>query len=228
MKKIFSLFLIALFALPSLQAEDIKDFSIGPTILYKAGISAINTPKGRKNGVAFNKIPDFGISTYLPLSKTSNLGIATEIAYSSYSYLMKSAHNSTEYQFNHSFVTINPNFYFGGFIIGASIGIPMSSDYDGNEIKTKTQNIMAEVKIGGMIPIFKDASGELNVFILGGYGLSGVYDDFVKNDPMSGLLPTDETVTKIFNPRAASLGLGFNFLFNWKKKEVFEDTEDIY
>lgn len=226
MKKSIIVFAIFLFGCFASYSQSVKDFSVGPSIMYKAGVSAVNTPDGRKNGVAFNKIPDFGLSSYIPFSSTSNLGVAFEIGYSSYSYLMKAVHNSDEFQLNHSYLTINPNFYFGGFLLGVSFDIPMSSDYDGTEIKTSTQNMLAEVKIGGMIPIFKDETGELNVVILGGYSLSGVYKDFVKNDPMSGLITTDEEVTKVFNPRPASLGIGFNFLFDLKKKPA--EPEENY
>ncbi len=228
MKVLLAFLIIIMIGSQSLQSQDLKELGIGPSLLYKAGVSVVNTPKGRKNGVAFNKIPDFGMSFYLPLSETSELGIATEVGYSTYSYKLKSAHNTTEYEFNHSYITFNPNFYFNGFLLGASFGVPMNSKFgDGIEVNTKTQNIVAEVKIGGMFPIFQDESGELNIVILGGYFFSGVYDDFVKNDPLSmkSLLPTDEPLTKIFNPRLASLGIGFNFHFNLVKRERAVDLE---
>ncbi len=214
MKSFLTLSFVLMLVGCSLFTQDLKQLSIGPVIGYKAGISAVNTPQGRKNGVAPSKIPDFGVSAYVPLSSTSNLGLDAEIGLSSYAYLMKSAFNDKSYQFNHSYITINPNFYFSGFIIGLSFGIPVSSDYDGKEIKTSQQNILTEIKIGGMIPIFKDETGELNIVIMGGYALSGVFSDFVKYDPVKNELPPTETITKVFNPRIATLGVGFNFLFD--------------
>lgn len=225
MKTILTL-LVLLITTGELFSQDIKTMSLGPSALYKAGVSAVNTPKGRKNGVGFNGVPDFGASFYLPMSTTSNLGLDMEMGYSSYSYILKSAHNDDEFQFNHSYFTINPNFYFGGFLLGFSFGLPISSDYDGTEVKTSTQNTFIEVKIGGMIPIFKDETGELNFVIMGGYALTPMYSDYVKNDPLNGILPTDELIHDKHNPRIASLGMGFNFLFNLKKKPVEPDTMD--
>jgi len=222
MKTFIGILIIGIFCSINIFSQDTKTNGLGPSLVYKSGISVVNTPKGRKNGISFNKIPDFGVSFYMPLSKTSNLGITTDVCYSTYSYKLKSAHNSNEYQFNHSYLTINPNFFFSGFLLGVSFGVPLNSKFgDGIVIDTKTQKVVAEVKIGGMIPIFQDDTGELNIVILGGYFFSGIYDDFVKNDPLSkkGLLPTDELLTKIFNPRLASLGVGFNFHFNLVKKE---------
>lgn len=220
----FLLFLsLVLLLIPEISfSQDFKTTSVGPYIGYRAGISTVVTPQGRKNGVGFNNIPEFGISSYFPLTSEANIGIVGELGYSTYSYLMKSGRpDGTEYQLTHSYLTINPNFYFKGFFAGIALGMPMASDYDGVEIKTSTQEIIAELKIGGMIPVYKDRSGELNFIIVGGYFLSGVYKDFVKNDPMKVLLGTDEPVTNIFNPRPASLMIGFNFLFNLNRSPEF-------
>jgi hypothetical protein len=227
MKLFLSLLLGVCLLVPAQSfSQDLKQVSIGPYLGYRAGVSTVVTPQGRKNGVGFNNIPEFGLTSYFPLTSQANIGIATELGYSTYSYLMISGRqDATEYKLSHSYLTINPNFFFRGFFIGVNIGLPMASDYDGTEIKTSKQETIAELKVGGMIPIYQDESGELNLVIMGGYFLSGIYKDFVKNDPMKDILLTDEPVTKIFNPRPASLMVGFNFLFNLSKsqEEVFDE-----
>ncbi len=119
-------------------------------------------------------------------------------------------------------------FYFNNFSFGFSYLIPSNSKIEDSEIKTKIQNNVFELKFGYEFPIYEDNSGELNGFIIGGYFLSGVFDNFHNNDPFTTLLPADEKVTNVHNPRIASIQIGFNFMFNLKEKPKSEMPEDIY
>lgn len=218
MRKIILSALIFVMSYGLVPAKDIYPMSAGLSFSWKAGVSAVNPTKGRKNGVAFNKLPDFGGAFYLPMSTTSNLAFCMDLGLANYSYLMKDGHdNSTlEYQVNHSYFALSPSFYFEGFTTGFLFGIPLASDYDGSEIKTANQNIIAEIKIGYSVPLMNDETGRLNFFIQGGYMLTGIYNDFGKNDPFKNIFPAENVsqVTSEFNPRAASLSMGLSFVFN--------------
>lgn len=230
MKNLLILFSALLFFnLFSTNAQMMKVLSIGPTIGYKAGISVVNTPLGRKNGVSFNKLPDFGLLSYIPMSKSENIGLQLDIMYTQYSYKMVSAHdNKKEFNFHHSYIAINPNFYFKGMIFGFAILIPNNSKIEDSEIKNSFINTSFMLNLGYQHQIYIDDSGELNIFLNGGYFLNGVYKDFSKNDPMNSILPADERVTKIHNPRIASLQVGFNFLFDLIKKPQTEPVDELY
>lgn len=199
-----------------------QEMSIGPNIFYKAGVSAVETPKDRKNGVAPSEYPDFKLVFHYPFNDKKSIGITTDIGLSNFSYLMVAYETNDKVTVNHSYFTINPNLNFGGFLLGLEVGIPISSNFDGKEIKTSIQKITADVTIGGMIPIFTDDIGVLNLIIFGTYNFTGVYKDFVKDDPMqlSGVCPVcPSKLNASNNPRPASLGLGFSFLFNLMKAE---------
>ncbi|HOK14505.1 MAG TPA: hypothetical protein PLU67_07655 [Candidatus Kapabacteria bacterium] len=229
MKKIVIISLIFILSITYIHAEQTKVISIGPFLGYKAGVSAVNTPLGRKNGLSFNNIPDFGVCAYFPLSKQENIGLKFDASYSTYSYMMISAHNDKkEYKLSHNYLSFSPSFYFNNFSIGFSYLIPSNSKIEGSEIKTKIQNNVFELKIGYEFPIYEDNSGELNGFVIGGYFLSGVFDNFPKNDPFTTLLPAEEKVTNVHNPRIASIQIGFNFMFNLKEKPKSEIPEDMY
>ncbi len=229
MRKIASILFIFFFTLNCLKAEQTKVVSIGPFLGYKAGVSAVNTPLGRKNGLSFNNIPDFGACVYFPLTEQDNIGLKIGVSYSAYSYMMISAHkDKSEYQMSHNYFLLSPNFYFNNFLLGISYLIPINSKVEGSEIKTKIQNNVFELRVGYEHPIYADESGELNAFVSGGYFLSGVYKHFPKNDPLKTLLKTDENVTNVHNPRIASIQVGFNFMFNLRKREIIGVPQDIY
>lgn len=217
MKKL--LFIATIFMLSATQVLP-QGMSLGPNIFYKAGISAVDTPSGRKNGVAPSEYPDLKLVFHYPFNEKQSIGITTDIGLSNFSYVMESYETKHKTTVNHSYFTINPNMNFGGFLLGLQVGIPISSNYDGKEIKTSTQKITADVTIGGMIPVFKDKIGVLNIIVFGSYNFTGVYKDFVNDDPMQApnacpVCPNG--LSESNNPRPASLGLGFNFLFNLQK-----------
>jgi hypothetical protein len=53
------------------------------------------------------------------------------------------------------------------------------------------------------------------MFIRAGYMLSGIYEDFGEQDPLLEEIPAQghEVITNEFNPRAASVAIGFSYLF---------------
>lgn len=234
--KTFLLFSLSLIFLTifAYKAES-TDLGLGIGVSYKAGISAVDTPSGRKNGVAPSALPDVAISFHLPINEKSNIGLSTDLAFTNYSYLMINYQTNDKATVNHSFITLNPNINFGGFTIGLQVGIPLSSDILGKrkigtsagaiyideeiDVKTSTQNIDASVTIGGTIPIFRDKTGTLNLIIKGSYNFLGVYKNFKEDDPLkdNSVCPVcDNSLSNENNPRPATLGLGFSYLFNLK------------
>ncbi|MBI5325152.1 MAG: hypothetical protein HZB41_07775 [Ignavibacteriae bacterium] len=65
-------------------------YSIGPFITLKGGVNAADVPDGRKNGFTVNGLPDFGASGYIPFGDKSQFGLDADLAYSTYSYDIKS------------------------------------------------------------------------------------------------------------------------------------------
>ena len=218
MKKFFmSAFCLCLLELFPATAQDIFPTSIGPYIGMRAGVSAITTPKGRKNGLAVNSVPDFGFKYYVPFGVDNNLAFTGNVGYSTASYIIKSAYSdSKEYTFAHSYLVISPNFEFEGFSMGFNFNVPLAADIDGSEIDSKELAFNTEVKLGYEFPIFNDETGRLNIFVHAAYMLGGVMDNYAKNDPLATVLPAEapQKITDAFNPRVASLAIGFNFLFS--------------
>jgi hypothetical protein len=70
--------------------------------------------------------------------------------------------------------------------------------------------------MGGHINLMEDETGSLNIFFYAGYMLNNVMDDFPKNDPLQGIIPysPEQTISDDLNMRAASICVGFNYLFN--------------
>ncbi len=213
MKKI----LICLFALFAFASNaDALDMQLGPMFGLKAGVNGVDTPENRQNGMAIGKLPDFGITANIPLSKSNKIGLHANMGYHTYSYAIKDYHSGDKYTHNLSYFSLNPNLYFNGFIMGFNIGIPMSADIDGSTVETDVLNMLFEFRMGGHVNLMEDETGSLNIFFYAGYMLNNVIDDFPKNDPLQGIIPysPEQTISDDLNMRAASICIGFNYLFN--------------
>lgn len=223
MKKIIYLLIIS-FVVINLHAQEdeLYPLSFGPILSGKLGISGVDTPLGRKNGLAVSSLPDFGLIAYLPTNLNANLGALITAEYSSYSFLMNDVDREIDYQHNLHYVTFSASFYFDKFWLGFGAGLPMSADYEGIEIDSDMLAFMADVRIGFMYPIYYDEDARLNLFIEGAYMLTGIYDDFPSNDPMENVIPakSQDPISPMFNPRAASVRIGFNYMFHfWNNAE---------
>lgn len=225
MKKIIVLLAIICFSLFSQTEKDPPnfEFGIGPSIGIKSSVSYIETPEGRQNGMAFAKLPAFGLNTFIPLSRTSRIGFEFDLGYETYSYLIKEYESGDKYVQNHGYFVVNPNFYFANFLFGFNIGVPLAADYEDVKIDTDIMNTSVEIVVGGMFNIYNDETGRFNFFIKAQYMLTGVYDDFTENDPLLGVVDIyyDE-LKESENPKLASLMIGFNYMFNLTKRNVEE------
>jgi len=196
--------------------QDVNRFLIGPSLGMKAGVNGAPSLEGRKNGLAFNGIPEIGVSAFYWLSDTSDLAIISELSYSTYSFLQKSGINDKEFTEKFSYFKFGADFYFSHFLLGFGVGLPLSSDIEGNEIDTKILNALTEIRLAGWLPVMADETGTLNLFIQASYMLTGVFKDYSKNDPLFSAIPPTPpyNVAEKYNPRVVSLLIGFNYLFN--------------
>ena len=109
-----------------------------------------------------------------------------------------------------NYITLGPSINFGGFMVGANIGIPVgasmsnvSGSIKASASSTEGMAIITELRIGGMIPVMRNELGRLNFVVIGGYMINGM----------------DNGYSSSYNPKAASLMMGFNFLLNFQRAE---------
>ena len=220
---VLSAILLSCFTVPT-NARQERYFppALGPTVAYKGGVNGFTNPQGRKNGIAFNNIPDVGITTYIPLDLIFNLGLYLDFMYNTNTFLMKYNYNPNKNDYMNkdrmrfSYFSISPTFNHAGFTIGFNYGMPVSADWEGVNIATSKLNNLIEIKAGYNYPIYFDEVGRLNLFINASYALNGVYKNFKEDDPLRNVSPAipPQIITNYYNPRPASIQIGVNFLFN--------------
>ncbi len=215
MKKVIFLLIISYCLTSYLQAEPKRDFSVGPYLSLKAGVNAGNTMDGRKNGIAFTGIPDFGAQMYYPLSVESDLGFFCDLGLSNYAYFIEGVNVGKDYTLTYRYISISPRFYFNIFTFGFAFGVPVAADF-GEEINTDHLGVLAELRLAAFIPLMSDESGSLNLNIEAGYMFAGIYSDFANNDPLLEYIPAvpPKVPSSKYNPRAVSLSIGISYLMN--------------
>lgn len=217
--KSFKTIVVLLFAMimvvSKVFCQEITSLSIGPSLSFKAGVNAAEVMEGRKNALGFAGIPDFGVSGLMMLSPSADLGVTADLGLSNYAYKIKGVDVAKEYTMRYSYIALGTAFYFSGFTFGFNFGVPVAANY-GNTIKTSTIGFMTEFKVGGMIPLKLDESGSLNLIFNASYMLSGIYDDYVHNDPLLQYIPEvpPYNISTKYNHRALSFNIGINYLFN--------------
>jgi hypothetical protein len=213
MKKITAIIFALLTIVSTANALDMQ---LGPMVAVKAGVNGVDTPENRQNGMAFSKLPDFGLSANIPLTQSQKIGLHANLGLHTYSYVIKDFNTTEKFVHNLSYFAFNPNLYFNGFIMGFNFGLPMSADVEGSKIDTDKLNMLIEFRLGGHFNLMSDETGSLNVFFYAGYMLNNVINDFKQNDPLKGIIPYSEEqhISDDLNMRAASISIGFNYLFN--------------
>lgn len=217
---IFCISLVAIVSITSANAQDenlklFPRYTLGTYFSFKAGVNGGNTPEGRQNGLSFNGIPDFGLIGYFPFDVEPDLGLLYDIGYNSYSFKMKSFSTDEKFTESFSYFSISARFFFTGFFLGFGINFPVRADFGATIDNSKLQTNY-DVKLGWMYNVRTDEVGEFNVFVQGSYMLNGIFKDFGKDDPLKPYIPAvpPEEITNSFNPRAASLTIGINYMFN--------------
>jgi len=220
MKKVLFIIIASLLTSSLLKAEQQRDLSMGPYLSLKAGVNAGNTMDGRKNGIAFTGIPDFGVQFYYPLSIDNDLGIFCDLGLSNYAYNIEGVNVGKDYTLTYRYITIAPRFYFNIFSFGFAYGMPIAADF-GEEIDTDILESLAEIRLAAFIPLMSDESGSLNLNIEVGYMFTGFYQDFAKNDPLLPSIPEvpPQVPSSKYNPRAVSLSIGISYLMNFYSYE---------
>lgn len=206
--------LITLLFATNIFAQTIHQTSIGPFFSFKGGVNGSYIPVGRQNEIAINVVPDFGVSYFMPLSQTKDLGLSCDLAYSSYIYKIKNFSNSEVFKHRYSYISLAPSFHWSYLSMGFNFGYPVSADY-GPTIDVSKLNFLVEFRLCGMYPLMEDEKARLNIFIQAGYLLTGLFKDFGKDDPLLLTIPAEtENISNKFNPRPVSLSIGLNYLFS--------------
>lgn len=190
-----------------------QNMSIGPSLLWKGGLNAGNIPEGTKTAVNINLIPDVAATFRILLNRDRTLGFTLDAGYAQYTYRMRPENeqlvtDQNTIIYKHTFFNLAPMFYFAGFQVGASFGFPLAYNMrraDGSsqaDLTTTQTSPNVELRLAGMIPVFRDKTGQVNVLIHGGYMLTGVID---KSNFSAG--------NDTYNPKVVSFGFGVNYLF---------------
>lgn len=193
----------------SASAQSSFPMGLGPFLAAKAGVNTAEIINGTKTGMTFNSPPDFGATFYFPFSKHSTVAATIDLGYYTASILTKpesGATDATTVISSAHFFSIAPSFNFSSFMLGLNFGLPMSANVSNKSgsisIDPGTDDVatLIEIRLGGMIPIYQNETGRLNFTVTGAYALTGLS----KSDKSD------------YNPKAASLSMGLNYLFTLK------------
>lgn len=164
-----------------------------------------------------------------------DVGLAT---YSYDSKPESNANDDNSIREKYQFVNVFPHLNLYGVVLGINIGLPSSASAEslsgekravtGTLSQVGGMNVvipdnanaagydpskylatMLEFRIGGSIPLVTSSTGILNLNIMAGYTLNGLYDNGRNYLGAYEGMSYDETL----NPRTASLSLGFSYLF---------------
>ena len=229
--------------LTQLQAQEESSgytFYAGPYVAAKGSIKT-SVAEGTKTGPAFNVPPDLGAQLLAPIPGASWLRVGLDVGLATYSYDSKPEDNATDdntVREKYQFVNVFPHLNLYGVVLGVNVGLPSSASAASLSGETRAvtgtlsqvggMNIvipdnpnvagydpskylatMLEFRIGGSIPLVTSSTGILNLNIMAGYMLNGLYANGRNYLGAYEGMSYDETL----NPRAASLSLGFSYLF---------------
>lgn len=202
------LFCVAvLVASTQLFAADSYPMAIGPYLMLNASVNAGSIPSGEKTGVAFNGTPDFGAEFYMPFTKLLPIGATLDVGYQTYALVSKPNSGSSDdntFTTKYHYFAISPSFVASIVSLGFTFGIPAgvgTTNTSGTYTKDGATSDMATIvsaHIGVAVPILNDNTGRLNFLVFASYVLTGM---------------DASTAAGSYNPVAASMGLGFNYLF---------------
>lgn len=196
------------------EEEISTSFQMGPILGYKAAFNAIPPIVGRKNDVGFSSLPDFGLRTKLELDEVNSF--IFDVSYSTYQFQITDASLGIKYPHNANYLSFSPNLQLSNFTFGFNIGLPMSADINSVDFDIEKVNMLSEVNLGYNYEIYSDNDGSFNAFARVSYTLTPFMDNYAINDPLLNLIVTDPLFkfTNEYNPRIASVQLGFSYLFN--------------
>ena len=189
--------------------------------------------------IFYDGIVDFGLSAFYPLNKNKDIAVLLEVCYANYAFRDDGSNirlNDSEYvrildpdyNYNTTFfntINISPQIYLKGFTIGFDFGFFFPPDlinvspsfrYDYNyELQYP---YLVNLKIGGIIPIYKTELGTLNILAKATTSLSyigrsqiGFFDN----------IGDDSFYLKIFYDKIqiVSASVGLNYMFNIPRRQ---------
>ena len=204
---------------PKFTPDEVYPFGVGLFVAAKGGVNTMDSPDGIKNGFSFGSMPDIGAQLYVPFGLTSNLGATLELGYISFMYKFREYNNEqNSWGDKCGFFTISPNVHISGFIIGFNLGIPVSASSGNNisgnkytyDYKTDNLGFLVDIHVGGLIPLYKDETGRLNLIIQGEYPFSAFFKNNLAFDNSS------VSRTPTFNVQPVALKLGLSYIYNSK------------
>lgn len=230
-KKLITVSLIVLTASLNVYAQrSIAPLSAGPFIAFKGGTNLGSTSELISSNFAFNGLPDFGASLYVPLSSSSKLGLMVDLGYITLAYgeeidgtdltgalgdlfgvdLPGNIFSDGDLSFTHRlhYIGISPQLTINSLLFGFQLGIPVGgttkNDADIEEdIETDGLSTIFEIVGGAKIPLVKKKSGRLNLLLKASYALSGLLKE-----------PDDLGDAEFYNPKVLSISVGVNYLFS--------------
>jgi hypothetical protein len=201
------------------QNDDVRlanlPIGIGPYLCYGIGTNMTPAPDGRQTGLVMYRLPDAGVNMYMPISSTAYIGLSGDIGFTNYGFNMSNYYTEEEYIHHFSFITFNPAVMFRGFLLGYTLGIPVSADFNDSKIDLSTLNTQHGVTLSYLYPIWGDNDGRISVFGKLTYMFTNVFEDYMEDDPVAEYMTRYEIPLNNSNsPRFASLIIGFTYTFN--------------
>jgi len=199
--------------------------SVGAFVAAKAGVNTA-VAKGRKTDINFNPLPDLGISIFAPFQEGGRIGAGVDFGYATYSFVNKPESGVTDANSiveRYSYVNIFPHVNLSGVVLGVNIGFSPSGrarTKSGNEVTVVTDGTrelgsehlgtLVELRLGGNFTVWEHQAGHLNLYLMAGYTLSGLYSDY-----RTYIYSRDNYTTPNAdnNPRPASLAVGLAYYF---------------
>lgn len=198
------------------SAAEIYPLGAGLFVAGKAGVNTLDSPDGVKNGYVFNSMPDLGLQVYIPFGSETNLGATIDFAYLNHQYLFKLYGNEdVNWKDELAYFAISPNIHISGFLIGMNFGFPLSAksenDIEENEFTYEYDkdnlNTLIDFHLGGLIPVYADDFGRLNLYIQAEYAISKLFNNDLTTKHLS-------ENTQKFNIQPAGLKMGLSYIIN--------------
>jgi hypothetical protein len=195
------------------------ELSLGAFLAAKAGVNT-TVAQDYKTDVNINPLPDIGISIIAPFEANDRFGAGLDIGYTTYSYITKPYSGVTVTNTiieRYSYVNLFPHFNLYGVVVGVNVGFAPSGSAKTKadqsvsvvtpaktELSSDELGTLIELRLGGNFPVWRNPTGHLNFYVMGGYVLGGLYSDYQQYL----YSPNADN-----NPRPASLALGLAYYF---------------
>jgi len=199
------------------SAAEVYPLGVGLFVAGKASVNTLDSPDGVKNGYVFNSIPDLGLQVYVPFGTENNLGATIDFAYLNHQYMFKLYGNEdVNWRDELAFFTISPNIHISGFFIGMNFGFPLAAksgnendenDYYNYDYDKDNLNGLIDFHLGGLIPVYADEFGRLNLYIQAEYTMNKLFSKDLQTKHL-----TDNTQN--FNIQPAGLKFGLSYIIN--------------